>query len=307
MQILKKSMAPVMLLALLLTILFLPSVATATVATNTVATATGTGTATFTTDQGDIQNLTPLAQSQLACQTRPPAAFIHGFFGFDIVRVIPGSSAIVTIALPSNMPVGTQYWKCIYGQWVNATSILGSNDGDNILTITLTDGGPFDADGVADGVIHDPGGPGIPIVIQEQPRLVSRPMPTEPPITVQNININPQQAYAGQPITITANMSNAGDAIAGYTAYLKINGQLEKTQLGTVDAHSAVPVNFTVTRSEPGTYAIDIGGQTGSFIVLADKASSGPPVNGAIIAMIIVAALIVGVVVVLTLTFRRTT
>ena len=32
------------------------------------------------------------------------------------------------------MPVGTQYWKCINGQWVDVTSLLGDNDGDNVLT-----------------------------------------------------------------------------------------------------------------------------------------------------------------------------
>jgi hypothetical protein len=148
--------------------------------------------------------------------------------------------------------------------------------------------------------------------MQPQQLQLRRPssLPSSPntnPIVVQNLNVNPTQAYAGQPITITANMANDGDVISGYTASLKINGTLEKTKLGTVDGHSAVPVDFTVTRSQPGTYTVDIGGQKGSFIVLADKASSGPPVNGAIIAMIIVAALIVGVVVVLTLTFRRTT
>lgn len=39
---------------------------------------------------------------------------------------------------------------------------MGSNDGDNIITITLTDGGLGDDDNIVNGVILDAGGPGYP-------------------------------------------------------------------------------------------------------------------------------------------------
>jgi hypothetical protein len=308
MHILKKAMAPVMLLALLVTVLALPSVATAAVATGTIITATGTGTATFSTNDGAIENLTAWPQSQLACKTTPPAYFFHGFFAFNIIRLTPGASVIITITLPSNTPTSTQYWKCINGQWVNATPILGDNDGDSVLTLTLTDGGKYDADGVANGVIVDPGGPGVPPTQTpiQQPMRVSRPDPTVSLIIVKNVSVSPQQAYAGQPITISANMANESDQIGGYTASLKINDMLEKTKLGTVDAHSAVPVDFVVTRSEPGTYSYDLGGQKGTFTVLEAQTSSGSPLSGAVIAVIVLVALVISVAVILTLTFRRT-
>ena len=308
MLILKKAMAPVMILALLLTGLALPSVATAN-GPMEVATSTGTGTAYFSVDQGGFDGLEAVSQSQLACQTTPPAYFPHGFFIFNIVRIQNGATVIVTITLPSNMPIGTQYWKCINGQWVNATSILGDNDGDSVLTLTLRDGGPFDEDGLVNGIIVDPGGPGVSVSQTpiQQPLRVSRPDPTVSLIIVKNVSVNPQQAYAGQPITISANMANESDQIGGYTASLKIDDMLEKTKLGTVDAHSAVPVEFVVTRSQPGTYSFDIGGQKGSFTVLAAQTSSGSPISGAIIAMIVLVALVISVAVILTLTFRRTT
>lgn len=310
MLILKKAIVPIMLLILLLTVLPLvslvnPPIAAATIPINTVATATGTGTATFTTSEGDVNNLTAWAQSQLTCQN-PPGYFPHGFFAFNVTRIQNGATVTITITLPSNMPISTQYWKCINGQWVNATSILGSNDGDNVLTLTLTDGGPFDADGLANGTIVDPGGPGFPVTkpVVQQPMRVSRPDPTVSLIIVQNMNINPQQAYTGQPITISANMTNDGDAVGGYVASLKINDKLEQTKLGTVDGHSAVPVNFTISRSQPGTYTIDIGGQKGTFTVLAAKTSSSP-VSGTAIAFIVILALVASIVVVLMLAFRR--
>ena len=43
---------------------------------------------------------------------------------------------------------------------------MGSNDGDNIITIQLTDGGTRDDDGVANGIIVDAGGPGIPLPVE---------------------------------------------------------------------------------------------------------------------------------------------
>jgi hypothetical protein len=149
---------------------------------------------------------------------------------------------------------------------------------------------------------------GISIVSTEQEtrRPSSAFITTMPlPIVVKNLSISPQQAYSGQPVTIIANMANDGDVISGYTASLKIDGKLEKTKLGTVEAHSAVPVDFTVTRSQPGTYTIDLGGQKGSFIVLASKTTSGPPVSGSAIVILIMFALIVSIVVVSIFIFRR--
>jgi hypothetical protein len=71
------------------------------------------------------------------------------------------------MTFPSPLPVGTQYWK--YGptpsdptdHWYQLP--IGDDDGDNVITITLFDGGVGDDNVVApDGVIVDQGGPGIP-------------------------------------------------------------------------------------------------------------------------------------------------
>ncbi len=75
-----------------------------------------------------------------------------------------GESVTVTITLPSAVPVGTQYYKYHDNTWVDVTSLLGSNDGDNVLTLTLTDGELGDDDGIVNGTIVDDGGPGVPPV-----------------------------------------------------------------------------------------------------------------------------------------------
>jgi outer membrane protein assembly factor BamB len=132
-----------------------------TVATVTVETATGTGVATFSTDLGTIKDLVAVSEAALPEAGKPNLTFPHGFFSFRIVGLTPGASVTVAITLPSNMPVGTQYWKYQTGKgWYQIP--IGDDDGDNVITITLTDGGVGDGDGQANGVIVDPGGPGSP-------------------------------------------------------------------------------------------------------------------------------------------------
>ncbi len=126
------------------------------------ASATGAGTVTFAVDAGWITGLTALAEGTLPTAGKPAGVFFpYGLFSFNIIGIAPGSTVTVTITYPFAMPVGTQYWKCQGGVWVDCTSLLGDDDGDNVLTLTLTDGGLGDADGFADGTIVDPGGSGV--------------------------------------------------------------------------------------------------------------------------------------------------
>ncbi len=127
-----------------------------------VETATGTGTVMFESDKGAIGNLVGVAEETLPCpeEDKPNLDFVHGFFSFDITG-FTGNPVVVTITLPADVPVGAQYWKCQNGQWIQIP--LGSDDGDNVIAITLIDGGLGDGDGnpVPDGVIQDPGGVGL--------------------------------------------------------------------------------------------------------------------------------------------------
>jgi len=127
-----------------------------------VPTATGTGNATFTADCGTITGLSAVAEGTLPAAGKPAGVnFPHGLFSCDITNITACPTVTLTIELPSAVPVGTTYWKCQGGTWVDCTSLLGDNDGDNILTLTLTDGGLGDSDGAADGTIVDPGGPAV--------------------------------------------------------------------------------------------------------------------------------------------------
>jgi hypothetical protein len=131
-------------------------------------TATGTGTVYFDSDPSTLEGLTPVAESSLPEEGKPDLAFPHGFFSFNITLPAGHTTAIVTMTFPSPLPVGTQYWK--YGptpsdptdHWYQLP--VGDDDGDNVITITLVDGGLGDDNVVApDGVIVDQGGPGYPV------------------------------------------------------------------------------------------------------------------------------------------------
>jgi len=133
----------------------------ASAAPQSTATATGSGTATFSSDVGQVGFAGAISEALLPTAGKPNINFPHGFFSFTITGVPPGGTAIVTITLPSAVPVGTQYWKyhpATQGRWGQIP--MGSDDGDNVITITLVDGGLGDDDGAADGTIVDQGGPG---------------------------------------------------------------------------------------------------------------------------------------------------
>ena len=124
-------------------------------------------------------------------------------------------------------------------------------------------------------------------------------------MSVQYLSVNPQQSYANQPVTVSTNVVNTGDEGGNYNLVLKVNGQVEQTRMVSVGPHGTQPVKFTVTRNQPGTYAIDIGGQKGSFTILGTSGVANTSINGGLIAILIVGILVIVVSTLLILDFRR--
>jgi hypothetical protein len=122
-----------------------------------VESATGVGPVTYVVDNCAIDTFEALAESSLPSVGKPSVDFVYGFFGLKLVSCPVGGTANVTIELPNPLPVGSELWK-YQGSWFQYP--FGSDDGDNVITIALTDGAVGDADGVANGEIVDPAGPG---------------------------------------------------------------------------------------------------------------------------------------------------
>ena len=126
-----------------------------------VVTATDTGKARLETSAGIMEDL---AASN---RYKPGVEFPHGLFQFEITGLPPGGTSVdVTITAPGEFPLNTQYWK--WGPtWDNRTDHwyeipVKDNDGDNVIIITLFDGGLGDDDLEPNGIIIDEGGPGWP-------------------------------------------------------------------------------------------------------------------------------------------------
>jgi hypothetical protein len=282
---------------------------------SSVTTATGTGTASFSTLKGYITGLTALDESALTCPPIIDIDFPNGLFSFTVTDITPGSSVTIVIILPSAVPTNTQYWKCLNGQWVDCTSLLGSNDGDSVLTLTITDGGLGDLDGIVNGEISDPGGPAVAVAVATpgasgalagpgvSPTI---PRPLNPSqMSLQYLSITPQQTSANQPITITTNVVNTGDEAGNINVTLKINGQVEQSRMVSVGPQGTQPVKFTVTKAQPGTYNVDILGKSGSFTILgANGSTSGSSGNRGLIVLLIIGVLVLATVVVLILSRR---
>jgi hypothetical protein len=137
----------------------------------------------------------------------------------------------------------------------------------------------------------------------QAPRHVSPTLPQLKPaqVALQYLSIYPKQATANQPVTITTNVVNTGDEAGSLNVALEVNGQVDQTRVVSVGPQATQPVKFTVSRSQPGTYSIDIGGQKGSFTI---SGTESKPVNDGLIILIAMVVLILTAAVVLTMKFR---
>ncbi len=84
--------------------------------------------------------------------------FPFGTFSFEISNVTPGGSVSVDLDFTSPLPASLALYKIDNSGNVTLipTSLYTVNSGRTRITLTLTDGGTFDLDGSANGIIVDP-------------------------------------------------------------------------------------------------------------------------------------------------------
>jgi hypothetical protein len=89
-----------------------------------------------------------------------------------------------------------------------------------------------------------------------------------PNIVVQSATVSATRVAPGETVTITANLTNNGTVNSTSAVKVYVNGQEEAIQGVTVNSGSNRPVSFTLSRNEPGTYTVYVGGTpAGSFTV----------------------------------------
>jgi len=95
---------------------------------------------------------------QFTAAASPPdgVSFPQGVVSYTVGACTAGAQIDVTIDYGTSLPSGSTVWKSDPWTEITSASISGA-----IISYSITDGGPLDADGVMNGVIVDPVGAGV--------------------------------------------------------------------------------------------------------------------------------------------------
>ena len=106
-----------------------------------------------------LRSLDPAAMPVITGQTAPNT-FHLDLIGLRLRVPTPGDRITVTVYLSLDAPDGYQWYKfnAVLGWYVYSLAVFSPDR--RSVALTLEDGGPGDADGLANGVIVDPGGVG---------------------------------------------------------------------------------------------------------------------------------------------------
>jgi hypothetical protein len=89
-----------------------------------------------------------------------------------------------------------------------------------------------------------------------------------PNILVQSASLSASKVTPGSPVAVTASVVNKSTVNGITSIKLYVNGKEETSKGITVNSGSNTPVSFTVSRNDPGTYTVYVGGvSAGSFTV----------------------------------------
>ena len=112
-----------------------------------------------------LTNDAGLVQTRVSTTTIDPAKVPGGLtlplgaLAFTVTDVPDSGVVGFSIYVDGDVPVNG-YWKEIDGQWFNLATAITEVGGKTRIDFSIEDGGRFDADGVRNGVIVDPGAPG---------------------------------------------------------------------------------------------------------------------------------------------------
>ena len=95
----------------------------------------------------------------------------------------------------------------------------------------------------------------------------SLPVPL-PSVSVQSASLSVVKVAQGSPVTVNAVLANKGTANGSAVVKLYVNGREEASRAVTVGSGKTAPLSFILSRDEPGTYSVYVGGvNAGSFVV----------------------------------------
>jgi hypothetical protein len=126
---------------------------------------------------GSFTRLEILDPAAMPATAGMPQNMLFGLIDMEIKVASPGDTTTVTIYLPAPVPAEHTWYKYTAGGWTDYSEYAEFNATRDQVTLTLTDGGAGDDDGVVNGVIVDPSGPGLAALV-DSPSPVSSPVST---------------------------------------------------------------------------------------------------------------------------------
>jgi len=227
---------------------------------------TQSGIITISTETGSLDSAA--AVNPQGMEGLPADAILpYGSFSFTDNNLAPGGTVRFMITLPSPPPPELQLWKYINGLWVDCTSLLsGQDDGDNIIYITIQDGGRGDTDGIRNGSITDPFALVIPydahnIGAGSHGSSVASPPTVQQHIPLPHIYVRSAAVAAKDPAgaaRVTAEIANNGAAAGVGRIVLYMDGRETESRNINVAAGGTARVDFDLTGVAPGSHEVTV-------------------------------------------------
>ena len=109
--------------------------------------------------------------------------------------------------------------------------------------------------------------------------VITAPEESADDIIVTDLDVSPPEADIGEPVTISAVVSNTGDSDSSYIATLKVDGVEEKTLEVTLAAGDSEKVTFTTSEDSAGSHTVSVDGLDTTLKVkeITDAAPVLPP------------------------------
>ncbi|MBM3167100.1 MAG: hypothetical protein FJZ94_06610 [Chloroflexi bacterium] len=113
---------------------------------------------------------------------------------------------------------------------------------------------------------------------------------------VSELRLSSQSVKVGEPVTITATITNNGNQDGTYNLTLKINDEIKESKEITLAAGKSQTVSFTVTAENTGDQIVELDGATDFFTVQSSFGGMFPPylwiIVGAIVGVLILLVIV---------------
>lgn len=186
---------------------------------------------------------------------------------FGTTSDIPASQGVIIGAAYELQPDGATFYPPVTLRWTYNPNDLPVNTTEEDLYIMYYDKDDFLWKGLESTVIPEINTVNAPVSHFTTFALASPPNEGEAYFTISSLNIFPAEVKRGETVTISFLVTNTGDQPGTRNIRLNINGEVADNIEVYVGAGTSEGAEFTASSTEPGTYAIDVEGISGSFTV----------------------------------------